>query len=513
MRRAILVLALCIGGFAAAPVAPALAATPGPGGATGIALDNKVELNWQPLVGASAYNVYRGLSPTTITTLVTPVGGVVTQGFTDTGAVNGTPYYYAVRAVVAGAETDPSVTVGATPTVRTCSAGNVTMIENCYLGTSAWNTGTSVALSLGGIEGFSTASSVNRGGSFGVKMQTAAATTASIQIYRSGYYGGTGGRLISTVRGLPVGPQAACASSPTTTGLYDCSNWTTAATITTSTSWESGVYLVRIVRDDNNLDYEFPVVVRNDLSHSPVLYGVPFTTYQAYNNYGGKSLYGYNSSGPVTIANSVRAVKVSYDRPYAQPRDTTIPNWYTRADYPMVYWLEKSGYDTTYASTDDLESSPTWPRNHKAFISGAHDEYYSAAMRASLTATRDAGTNLFFAGANAVYWKIRFENSGRTEVCYKTTESGPADPVSPTTFWRDPNGANQPENALIGQMYTGDEAASFFPLVVSAAEGTDRIWRYTGLDSQAPGTSTSIGTQLVGWEWDKRSANGFEPAG
>ncbi|HEY3183437.1 MAG TPA: Ig-like domain-containing protein, partial [Gaiellaceae bacterium] len=509
LRRVVL-LAVAVGVVAAA--APALASAAPPAGVTAIAFDGRADLSWQPVVGASAYTVYRGLTPSTVTTQVTPTGGVVTPGFADTGAVNGTTYYYVARAVIAGAESADSVTVQATPSARSCSAGNPVVLENCYGGTTAWNTGTSVSLAGGGIEGFATASSVNRGSSFGVKLQTAVATTASIEIYRGGWYGGGGARLISVVRGIPVGPQPACTSTAST-GLYDCSNWTSGATITTSSSWPSGVYLLRLVRGDNGLDYEFPVVVRDDASHSALLYGLPFTTYQAYNNYGGKSLYGYNSTGADTVANSARAVKVSFDRPYVQPRDATIPNWYARADYPTISWLERSGYDVTYSGSDDLESGGALVKNHKSFISGAHDEYYSAAMRSSLVGARDAGTSLFVSGANAVFWKIRFENSGRTEVCYKTTESGAADPVSPTTLWRDPNGANQPENALIGQMYTGDQDSSFYPLVVSAAEGADRIWRYTGLDAQAPGTSTSIGTQLVGWEWDKRFANGFEPSG
>src|SRR4029077_17189566 len=53
----------------------------------------------------------------------------------------------------------------------------------------------------------------------------------------------------------------------------------------------------------------------------------------------------------------------------------------------------------------------------------------------------------------------------------------------------------------------------FFPFVVSASQGTDRVYRYTGLDHQAAGTSTAIGTSIVGWEWDGRLANGVEPAG
>ena len=103
---------------------------------------------------------------------------------------------------------------------------------------------------------------------------------------------------------------------------------------------------------------------------------------------------------------------------------------------------------------------------------------------------------------------------GREQVVYKSTQSGGADPSGiPTGTWRDPAGINQPENGLSGVMYVGDRDYVGFPLVVNAAQGADRVWRSTGLERQAAGSSTTIGSNLVGWEWDARVANGAEPAG
>ena len=62
-------------------------------------------------------------------------------------------------------------------------------------------------------------------------------------------------------------------------------------------------------------------------------------------------------------------------------------------------------------------------------------------------------------------------------------------------------------------MYIGDNDGDYFPLKVTAAQGKDRVWRHTGLDDQAAGPDASIGTDLVGWEWDARVANGLEPGG
>jgi hypothetical protein len=503
---------------AGAWAAPAQAA---PAGVTAIALDGRVELAWQLAAGATAYTIYRGTTPTAITTLVSPLGGVVGPGFVDTGAVNGTTYYYAVRAVVAGAESDASAPVRATPVLSSCSTGTPVALENCYPGDAAWNVTDARGLSAGGIEGFATATSIDRGGAVDLKVNTAAGVPYRVEIYRSGYYGGARARLFSVLHGLSGVSQPPCLTDTAAggTGLVDCSGWSSTATITTTAAWPSGVYLLRLVREDNGSDSHVLVVVRDDARRSDLLYTVTDTTYQAYNNYGGKSLYDYNSTGLATVSGTQKAVKVSFDRPYEQVRSGDR-NWYKVTDQALVLWLEREGYDVAYQSDLDLERRAVLAQNHAALVVGVHDEYYSAGMRAALEQARDAGVSLFSIGSNELYWKIRFEPSPvsgaaeRVQVTYKTTSTGVQDPSGiPTGTWRDPGGANRPENALVGQLYVGDDSDDFFPLVVSAAEGTDRVYRYTGLDSQPAGTSTAIGTSLVGWEWNARVANGAEPPG
>src|SRR3954451_2713557 len=112
-------------------------------------------------------------------------------------------------------------------------------------------------------------------------------------------------------------------------------------------------------------------------------------------------------------------------------------------------------------------------------------------MRSAVKAARDGGTNVLLGGANEAYSKIRFEASpvsgagDRVEVCYKTSGGGPPDPSGiPTTTWRDPAGANAPENALAGQQYIGGQCGAYSPMDVPAAEGTARVWRFTSLAAQ-----------------------------
>jgi hypothetical protein len=511
-----LLLALCASALwlatSIASTAPA-----GPVGLTAISQDGTVGLAWQPVPGASGYRVYRGTTASSITTLLT-AQPIASAAFSDSTAANGHAFYYAVTAISGSGESPRSGVAGATPQARSCSSGNAIVVENCFPGTTNWETQNPLQASNGGIEGFATATSINAGQSVDLKVRTTDDDVPfHIEIYRSGYYGGTMGRLISTLPGLTANTQPACQYTEST-GLRDCSTWSTVATITTTAGWPTGVYLLRIVRDDNGDDNHILLVVRHDGDQAAILYGVPTATYQAYNSYGGKSLYDFNSTGDVTVAGTPRAVAVSYDRPY-QESVNGMADWYPNVDVRNVSWLEQQGYDLSYAASVDLETSGELA-GHRIFLSPSHDEYWSSGMRSAVTAARDAGTSLAFLGSNEMYWKIRYAASPvtgtakRVQISYKTVSGGAADPSGDSTSaWRDPNGPNQPENGLLGQMYVGDNDGATFRLRVSDVQGHDTMWRHTSVSNLAAGTTATLGISTVGWEWDAQVANGAAPSG
>lgn len=512
--RAKAVLLATLAMLLAAPIVARGAVTQ-PDGVSAIALGGKVSLAWQPVGGATSYRIYRGTSVGSITT---QIGTSATPSYTDTSPTNGTTYYYAVRADD-GTQGPASEPVAATPRAVSCSSGNEIVRENCFPGSSSYPLQNPTRAYDGGIEGYAAQTSVDQGSSIALKVNTGDGVPYHVEIYRTGWYGGTRGRLVSVLPSRTGVAQPNCQDGDGNTGLLDCSNWSTTDTITTTQDWPTGVYWVRLVREDNNTDNAILFVVRHDGDNGDILYQLPTNTYQAYNNYGSKSLYTMNSSGYTTVAGTPRAVKVSFDRPYQQTI-TGQNNWYPEADQGNVAWLERQGYDIDYITSTDLQTGGAQLMNHPVFMSGAHDEYWSAQMRNAVTAARDAGHSIFWLGSNQVYWKTRSEaspfssQSDRVLVCYKTTESGPADPSGqPTGTWRDPAGANAPENALVGSQYVGDNDYSDFPMVVTAAEGKQRAWRHTSLASLAPNTSQTFGTNLVGWEWNDRAANGLEPAG
>ena len=398
-----------------------------------------------------------------------------------------------------------------------CDApANPVVAENCQPGTTDWH----ITNESDDITGYASASSVNVGESITFFVNTDAAMY-DIALFRSGYYGGAGGRLVQAIPNLPGQKQPAC-DIDAHTGLVSCSNWSPSYRLTIAADWVSGVYLAKLTRPDTGGENLIWFVVRDDARDSDVLVQFADADYQAYNGYGGKSLYTFNSGYCTTASGRPRAVQVSFDRPYYT---TYFFNTYLFSDYPLVHWLEAQGYDVTYFTNADTHRSGTPGQHnelldHRAFLSASHDEYWSQEVRDAITAARDAGVHLMFLSANTGYWRIRYEPDPRTGAPdrivtgYKSTESGPPDPSGHATgTWRDPNSVDDPENALFGVMYVGDNDIHYFPLRVSAEQAQDRIYRHTGLQSMPPGTYVEIGTQIVGWEWDAVVDNGRAPEG
>lgn len=400
-----------------------------------------------------------------------------------------------------------------------CAApANPIVAENCQPGSSDWE----VRNFYRDIEGFASAPSVNLGETVDFFVNTRAARY-DLLIYRSGYYGGAGGRLIEAIRDLPGRAQPACRKE-LSTGLTSCSNWSVSYRLAILPDWVSGVYLAKLVRPDTGGENYILFVVRDDARQADLLFQLSTNTYQAYNNYGGKSTYSYNSYYCSTVAEAPRAVKVSLDRPYDFP-EIVYGNTYFFSDYPMLRWLEAQGYDLSYIANLDTDragrpGAHNLLLDHRVFLSVGHDEYWTQAMRDAITAARDAGVHLGFFSANTSYWRVRLEpdpwtgKPDRVIVVYKTTEGGLPDPNGhPTSTWRDPEGVNDPENGLIGVQYVGDNDAMFFPLRVTAEMAQDRIYRHTGLQAMPPGTYAEIASAIVGWEWDAVVDNGHTPEG
>ena len=201
------------------------------------------------------------------------------------------------------------------------------------------------------IQGFATDISVNRGQTISFKVNTDA-SAYRLDIYRLGYYGGNGARKITTINPSATLPQVqpACMTDATTK-LYDCGNWGVSASWQVPSNATSGIYFALAVRADTNGASQIFFIVRDDSSHSDLLFQTSDENWEAYNDYGGHSLYG--GAGTFDITN--RAYKVSYNRPF-DTRNFESMSWLFNAEYPMVRWLEANGYHVVRFSNDEVIS-------------------------------------------------------------------------------------------------------------------------------------------------------------
>jgi hypothetical protein len=374
--------------------------------------------------------------------------------------------------------------------------------ENRRPGTAAWWQARHAP--PGAIEGYATQPSVVAGDPFGLCVATRPAARYRTTVYRLGWYDGAGGRPMARLP-VNVGLTRDAPLPDLQTGIV-AAGWPETDRVLTEETWVSGQYvavLELISGPHAETATRIPFVVRTPPGDgAPLLVQTPVNTAQAYNHWGGRSLYPSNSE------QGIAAVKVSFDRP--------VPAWEqanlnARAPFvyelPLIRWLEREGLEADYQTDVDTHRHPHTLVGRRGFVSAGHDEYWSREMRDAVeTALRD-GTSLAFMGANTCYWQARYEDGERTLVQYRDALLDPeTDPVLATVRFRDLQ-PPRPERALIGQQYDEglghpDEVRDF-RFVPGFAN--DRWADGVELDPERPLR------RLVGYEWDTLDAAAAPP--
>lgn len=346
---------------------------------------------------------------------------------------------------------------------QSVSRENAIVLENQNVGSDLWRLyrpGYQVADDASQqIKGYASSTSVDKGESITFFVTVNPAQEFAIDIFRMGWYGGAGGRLMQSIGQLHGSRQSDCPIE-SVTGLVEC-RWAPSYSLPIPADWTSGVYLALLTNAAKYQNYII-FVVRDDARGAPLLYQQSVATYQAYNNYPnngttGKSLYPDSSFGFTTIAGDSRAVKVSFDRPY---RDSGAPDFLNEEwswEYYFIRWMERSGFDVSYSTDLDTHKNGERLQGSRAFLVVGHDEYWSREMRNAVEVARDrGGVNLGFFGANDAYWQVRFEPSStgvtdRIMICHKDAEVDPIDdPTGKTVKFRE---LGRAEQSLIGIQY------------------------------------------------------------
>ena len=367
---------------------------------------------------------------------------------------------------------------------RSGGAGGAGSAEQDLPGDAGWR-----LASIGpqnAIEGYADKVSVLPGETVALRVST---TSPSFRVsaFRMGWYGGAEARLVWRSSPTPGSLQSPALFDGATRTVRTA--WRDSLTLST-TGWPEGAYLLRLEASAGHQRY-VPLIVRSASAEGKVLLMHGPATWQAYNLWGGYSLY-QGSNG----AYGTRSYAVSFDRPYDQDGAEKFLV-YERA---AVALAEKLRLPLAYTTGIDVHQDPKVLDGARAVFSLGHDEYWTPQQRQSVTQARDAGANLAFLGANTCFRRIRLDASpvgaNRMVVCYKTAyEEDPLyrrDPTLVTTDYRAAPAAH-PESSMTGVLYEGYPTDA--PFVVHSADH----WLFEGTGVRN-GDSFA---HLIGVEYDR----------
>lgn len=294
---------------------------------------------------------------------------------------------------------------------------------------------------------------------------------------------------------------------PSDASSHGC-RWPVALKVPIEATWKSGYYQVILRAEDRGGSFVrrtrrsaeatcfFIVRAAQPGRDSKILLQFATHTYNAYNNWGGFSLYAYNGRG------GNQGHRVSYQR----PPESLFPNW----EQAFVEWAEAQGYQLEYAANGDLEAHPELLKNYRLVLSVGHDEYWSAPMRDHLEQFIGNGGNVAFFSGNTCCWQVRAEDNGSALTCWK--QNVQQDPVfiargsqaTLSTLWSH-HLVQRPENQLtgVGFLWGGYHRSHGQLMDASGAFQVHRPqhWIFEGTSLKA-GESFGGKDTIVGYECD-----------
>ena len=336
-------------------------------------------------------------------------------------------------------------------------------------GTDAWRL-TRPALH-GQIEGYALRISVDPGQPVGLRVSTTA-PRFRVLAFRFGWYRGGEAHLVWRSGWLPGRQRGAPVFSDYTRRTV-VARWHRSATVPTA-GWTPGAYLVKLVAS-TGWQSDVPLILRSPTARGRVALVAPVATWQAYNVWGGYSLYqGANGDR--------QAWAVSFDRPFQAPGHADL----LYGVVPVVVEAERLGIPLAYLTDIDIAAEPGVLDGARAYVSMGHDEYWTPGMRAAVMRARDHGTNLAFLGADTEFWRIRLTRSltgpDRVVVGYRSDYL--QDPMRSrrpgltTAPFSDPP-VPRPEEALTGMRY------ACFPVDAPYRVVAPRWWGFAGTGAHA----------------------------
>ncbi|MDQ6780011.1 MAG: hypothetical protein M3Z37_02500 [Candidatus Eremiobacteraeota bacterium] len=386
---------------------------------------------------------------------------------------------------------------------------NRIMIENAHAGTDKWQlpwTGFTVSDDINlQIKGYAGRESAEPGETVPLKVTVTPAQAFTVDVIRLGDYHGLGGRFMEHLGPIAGVHQRACGMVRST--RMNVCDWNTSVALHIPQNWISGVY-VAVLSNAAKFQSLIPFWVVEQKRSSDMLFISSLNTYEAYNDFPfdplpsdpnqlpqtGHSLYDFSSAG------SIPAVKVTFDRPfssqYGNPGDGGVYDF----EPELIGFLEKSGYDVTYAPDPVIDADPGSLQLHNVVVIGGHAEYQTLNSYNAFYAVRDNGVGLAFISGNEIYWQVRYEPNfagvpRRIVVGYKHFALDPVrDPRLRTINWRE---LGRPEQKLIG-VQLPDQGWMSWGGQPWVPQHTDH-WAFAGTGLRA---GVPVNAEVAGYEID-----------
>jgi len=265
------------------------------------------------------------------------------------------------------------------------------------------------------IEGYVSHLSIKAGDTLNIYVSANPAADYKLDIYRMGYYGGKGGRLVETLSPLKGLPAGITQETPVDglNHIMEC-NWKVSAKLKIPEDWVSGVYLGKLsVWRHTDAEAYIIFIVRDDRK-ADIMFQCSDLTWQSYNRWPQwRSMY--DSPNNPWGTRRPESYSAGFDRPYGlfwngfpagfEPL-TNGSGEFLMTEFPLAFWLEKEGYDVTYISNLDGDSDGPGLLRGKVFLSVGHDEYWTKNLFDNVVKARDAGVNLAFLSGNSVSGRV-----------------------------------------------------------------------------------------------------------
>ncbi|MBY6037091.1 cell wall-binding repeat-containing protein [Fictibacillus nanhaiensis] len=182
--------------------------------------------------------------------------------------------------------------------------------------------------------------------------------------------------------------------------------WKTSYAYKVPTDWPTGMYSAKLTDGTSEFHITFVIKKRNPVGDDIAVLAST-NTWEAYNSWGGKSLYSYSYVNGARNYNEV----VSSNRPNPEAIPTGNEGHLANGERHILSWLERNNHPYSMISEFDLHQHSSLLNSYKTLIISTHSEYWSTPMYRALEGFLKRGGNVLYLSGNGIYWKVALKGN------------------------------------------------------------------------------------------------------